>query len=134
MYCHPRWVNEKQFVETEIKGIGGRKGFWSNRWNILEAFLLCLATINCLLTVCFFILPNNSMIKNLRTGFALVFLLITWLRLNGAMMYFQSLGPFITMLGKAMDATIQFGFLFFEFFVPFVCAIWLAFGGVRKGN
>ena len=57
---------------------------------------------------------------------ALIFL---WLHFMKSCRPFKSLGPFITMLGHVMQDTLRFAFLFFEFFIPYVCAFWIVFGG-----
>lgn len=33
-----------------------------------------------------------------------------------------------------MDDTIKFGFLFFEFFIPYTCAFWMLFGGKENAE
>ena len=33
------------------------------------------------------------------------------------------------MLSHVIGDTLKFGFLFFEFFIPYVCAFWILFGG-----
>ena len=133
-HCHPRWINERPFLEAEVNRLDVTTSFWSYGWNIIEAFVLFLAIIYFAITMLLYSFSNNNKIINARTGLASCILLACWLRLNRSLMFFQSIGPFITMLGETINATVQFGFLFFEFFVPFVCAAWVTFGGVRKGN
>ncbi len=56
-------------------------------------------------------------------------LIFMWLHFMKSCRPFTSLGPFITMLGHVMQDTLRFAFLFFEFFIPYVCAFWIIFGG-----
>ena len=42
---------------------------------------------------------------------------------------FQSVGPFIVILGSVISDTIKFTFLFFEFYIPYTVAFWILFGG-----
>ena len=63
--------------------------------------------------------------------FVAVALILVWLRLMKFCRSFQTLGPFITMLGHVIDATVKFGFLFFEIFIPYCCAFWIIFGSIK---
>ena len=60
---------------------------------------------------------------------SIVFLLVVWVRLNICFRYHQTFGPLIQVLAGCVDAIVQIGFLFAEFFIPFVVACWLLFGG-----
>uniref|UniRef100_H3AJH8 Ion transport domain-containing protein n=1 Tax=Latimeria chalumnae TaxID=7897 RepID=H3AJH8_LATCH len=42
----------------------------------------------------------------------------------------QVLGPFIVMLGKIVFDIFKFLFLYGEFYIPYACAFWIAFGGL----
>ena len=42
---------------------------------------------------------------------------------------FEALGPFIVMIGHIIKDTLIFGFLYIMFFIPYVCAFWIIFGG-----
>lgn len=55
-------------------------------------------------------------------------LIFMWLHFMKSCRPFKSLGPFISMLGHVGQDTLRFAFLFFEFFIPYVCAFWIAMG------
>lgn len=56
-------------------------------------------------------------------------LIFIWLRLMKVFRPFEALGPFIVMIGHIIKNTLTFGFLFILFYIPFVCAFWINFGG-----
>ena len=61
-------------------------------------------------------------------------LIFIWLRLIRSFRAFRSLGPFIAILGSVIFDTLKFGFLFFDFFIPYVVGFWILFGGSAHGK
>lgn len=98
-------------------------------WLMFE-WLTFLAVLTVTITRGVSILGGSKFADDLHYRVVAVTLILIWLRLMKFFRSFQTLGPFITMLGHVIDATIKFGFLFFEVFIPYCCAFWILFGGV----
>lgn len=128
-YCHPRWAQEKTFLESEMKAVRARsKGVLSDPWNIFD--FITLASV--LVVICTRIASANSPslvgheVHMKASAIALIFM---WLHFMKSCRPFTTLGPFITMFGHVIKDTITFGFLFFEFFIPYTVGFWILFGG-----
>ena len=61
-------------------------------------------------------------------------LIFIWLRLMKSFRAIRSLGPFIAILGSVVFDTLKFGFLFFDFFIPYAVGFWILFGGAEHGK
>eukprot|EP00794_Sanderia_malayensis_P006243 gene6243-6962_t len=101
-HCHPKWPDERKYIENEIERTWKFSGTYSRDlfWDIYELLLLLSTTV-----------------------------MILCLRLMRICRAFNFLSVFIVLLGHVVGATVKFAFLFFEFFIPYVCMIWLIFGG-----
>lgn len=128
-YCHIRWPEEKRYLTSEMSLIHrSTKPFFKNGWNIFELvtnIALGLVVITRILACS----AEKSQFDGIHYKMFSVFLIMLWLRFMKSCQCYQSLGPFITMLGHVVTDTMKFGFLFFEFFIPYVCAFWILFGG-----
>lgn len=130
-YCHPRWPEEKRYLKSEIDLIrSSSKSYFRNGWNIFEwiQFTVILIVVFTRL-VHYLNYDERAFIIHYKAFILLVIML--WLRFMKCCRCYQSLGPFITMLGHVMSDTMKFVFLFFEFFIPYTCAFWISFGGIE---
>ncbi|XP_006812556.2 uncharacterized protein LOC102805363 [Saccoglossus kowalevskii] len=59
--------------------------------------------------------------------------IFVWIRLFKPARAFTSLGPFIVMLYNILGDIARFSFLYFVFYIPYVCAFWMMFGGDVDG-
>ncbi|XP_057289662.1 uncharacterized protein LOC130612375 [Hydractinia symbiolongicarpus] len=134
-FCHPRWVVEKSLLKKK-KNIAENlsQRFFSDGWNVIDLISLLVGTGAWIITLINTIFPNIYKINSVWTGYCTFFILLAWLRLNRYVRYEQSLGRFIAMLEESAIASVTFAFLFFEFFIPFVVAFWVLFGGVKQGS
>lgn len=96
-------------------------------WLIFE-WVTFVAVLSVIISRGIAVLYDNKVADQLHHRIAAVALILIWLRLMKFFRSFQTLGPFITMLGHVVDATFKFGFLFFEVFIPYCCAFWILFG------
>ena len=130
-FCHPQWPEEKRFLISEIGRINSSlKSALLDWWTILE-WITFGALLSILVSRGVAILADDKFADELHHRFVAVALILTWVRLMKFCRSFQTLGPFITMLGHVIDATIKFAFLFFELFIPYCCAFWIIFGGTK---
>ena len=80
------------------------------------------------------VLLKSTGADNIHPKVFAVSLILIWLRLMKACRAFRALGPFITLLGHVVSDTLKFGFLYFEFFIPYCCAFWIIFGGEKNAS
>ncbi|XP_065055117.1 uncharacterized protein LOC135683708 [Rhopilema esculentum] len=133
-YCHPRWPDERQYLESEIKRIQCAKtSYFKDAWNIMD-WLTYIAVLAVIITRVLAVFSNEKAASNLHPRVYALALIFMWLHFMKSCRPFKSLGPFITMLGHVMQDTLRFAFLFFEFFIPYVCAFWIIFGGEKNAQ
>ena len=101
-------------------------------WDIFE-WITFAGILICIVTRGVAILINDPIADKVHHRVITFTLILVWLRLMKYCRPFQSLGPFITMLGHVIGATVKFAFLFFEIFIPYCCAFWILFGE-QKGT
>ncbi|XP_071835880.1 uncharacterized protein [Apostichopus japonicus] len=132
-FCHPRWPQEESYLLQEIKNINQQSPrYFSEFWNYFDWFIyLSLMGLAVVTTVLTFVpsLLVSRIVKNV----ASIVIIFVWLRSMKVMRGFRALGPFIVMLGLIVKDIAIFGFLYFEFFIPFGFAFWMTFGG-GQGN
>ena len=133
-YCHPRWPDEQQYLESEIKRIYMSKtSYFRDAWNIMD-WLTYIAILTVIITRVLAVFSNEKLASDIHPRAYALALIFLWLHFMKSCRPFKSLGPFITMLGHVMQDTLRFAFLFFEFFIPYVCAFWIVFGGDAKAK
>ncbi len=127
-YCHPQWPEEERFINAEMNLVKTSHGsFLADPWLIFE-FITYLGVMLIMSTRVSAILMDVSSVYTLHQRISAIVLIIIWLRLMKFWRAFQTLGPFITMIGHIITATLKFAFLFFELFIPYCCAFWIIFG------
>eukprot|EP00794_Sanderia_malayensis_P014065 gene14065-15531_t len=128
-FCHPRWPEEKKYLQQEIKEVNTTTiSYFKDAWNYFDWITYaCIITV--ILSRIVAVAWPSSKAKNLHPIFMAVALIFIWLRLMKVLRTFQALGPFIVMIGHIVDDTLKFLFLYIQVFIPFVCAFWILFGG-----
>lgn len=133
-FIHPRWPIEQRLRDKKEELVERLSySLLSDGWTAIEITTLIMSTVEFIIMLMWLNGKHIKYIDETNQYYAAVFMLILWIRLNRSLRFLQSLGPFIAMLGECLTATAQFGFLFFEFFIPFACAFWVIFGGNREG-
>lgn len=129
-YCHPRWPEEKRYLDGELERLRRSKTgkYFSDGWVLID-WMIHFAVWVIVFTRVAAVVTDNDTVKQYHIRFFAMSLVLIWLRILNTCRAFKSLGPFITLLGHVFDDTIKFGFLFFEFFIPYTCAFWMIFGG-----
>lgn len=133
-FAHPRWPGESKYLKEEIDAIIDLKPkYFSDMWNIFD--WLCYALLSvCIIThVIDVIKPSETAARN-HIRFMSVTIILLWLRLMKNARAFSLLGPFIVMLGHMLSDFVKFMFLYLEFYIPFLCAFWMLFGGTKKSE
>jgi len=133
-YCHPRWPEERKYLESELAQIRTyQRTYFREPWNIFEwiaYFVILTLAITRVLSVA----TNNKTAEEVHPRIYALGLIVIWLRFMRSCRAFRSLGPFIAILGSVIADTMKFAFLFFEFFIPYVVGFWIIFGGPHNGE
>lgn len=95
-------------------------------------WLTYIAVLTVIITRILAVFSKEKLASDLHPRAYALALIFMWLHFMKSCRPFKSLGPFITMLGHVLQDTLRFAFLFFEFFIPYVCAFWIVFGGKVK--
>ncbi|XP_065664110.1 transient receptor potential cation channel subfamily A member 1 [Hydra vulgaris] len=128
-FCHPRWPQEKVFIESEMKAVRSKKkNFLSDPWNVFD-LLTYISVLIVILTRILYVVKNNELTAKIHLRAYAFALIAMWLHFMKSCRPFTTLGPFITMLGHVLADTVTFAFLFFEFFIPYSIGFWILFGG-----
>ncbi|XP_061181626.1 transient receptor potential cation channel subfamily V member 3-like [Saccostrea echinata] len=131
-YCHPRWTEESDYLKKELANLDeARPRYWSDFWNIFDwiCYVFLIASIATHI-VDIFVHTDDLARSHIRIMSVTIILL--WLRLMKVARAFSLLGPFIVMLSHMVKDLLRFAFLYLEFYLPFVCAFWMIFGGSKR--
>ena len=128
-YCHPRWPQEAQYVNAEIKAVRSLSLMSGSYWIYFDwvALVLILATITS--HVVFF---HNScnLSKKIHQYITMPLLLVLWLRIFKYARPFESAGPFIVIFSNVIGDIAKWAFLNLVIVIPFTCAFWITFGAI----
>ena len=128
-FCHPRWAQEKVFLESELKASRrAGAGVTSDPWNIFE-FVTFTAVVAVIITRLVIIFKPSHQSEETHREVYTGFLILAWVHFMKSCRPFTALGPFISMLGHVIVDTGRFTFLFFEIFIPYAVGFWVLFGG-----
>lgn len=131
-YCHPRWPEERKYLEMERDDVANSGiSYFNDAWNYFD-WVTYAWILGIIVTRIFAVLLNSETAESLHPRVFAIALIFIWLRLMKAFRGFETLGPFIVMIGHIIDDTLKFGFLYFEIYVPYVCAFWIVFGGSKN--
>nr|XP_006825178.1 PREDICTED: transient receptor potential channel pyrexia-like [Saccoglossus kowalevskii] len=105
-FCHPRWPQEKLYLEREVEEIQDMgPSYFSDSWNYFDWFVYLLLFCCTILHIVDIALEQDSD----ETGDDIP-------------------RPFIVILGKVMVDVAIFAYLYLEFWIPYCCAFWMIFG------
>ncbi|GFS22479.1 transient receptor potential cation channel subfamily V member 1-like isoform X2 [Elysia marginata] len=133
-FCHPRWPEEEKYLRQEIGELQDLKPkYFSDMWNIFD-WLCYIMLIVCMITHIVDIARHSEQVARAHIRLMAVTIILLWLRLMKNARAFALLGPFIVMLGHMLKDCVRFLFLYMEFYIPFLAAFWMIFGGTKKAE
>ena len=133
-FCHPRWPEERKYIEAEIADIRNSGiSYFNDSWNYFD-WVTYGWIVGVVVTRVFAVLLQNDTARSLHPRVFALALIFIWLRLMKVFRPFGNLGPFIVMIGHIIDDTLKFGFLYFIVYIPYVCAFWIVFGGPKNAE
>ena len=132
-FCHPRWVQEKAFVEREIRMTRERKKtYFQDVWNYFD-WLAYVMLIVVFIMHYINISLNNNIYNDVVIKIMACTLILIWVRMLKFARPFPTQGPFVVMLDHIMVDTAKWSFLLAMIYIPFAAAFWMVFGG-RTAN
>ena len=129
-YCHPRWPQERKFIEYEINRVKSlplynELGLWFYLdWVIL---ILIIASI---ISHFFFFFDNSYVSRYVYVRVISIMNLLVWLRLLKYVRPIPGIGTLVIILGETSNDFANWAFLFFLLLIPFSAAFWINFGAV----
>ena len=127
-FCHPRWPEERAYIEREIAELAELKAsYLVDWWNYFDwlTYIFILATI-----ICHAVAVTRRSEEALRAEKAVgsAMLVLQWTRLMKFLRAFKAIGPFVVILRHVISDTCRFAVLFFIFYIPYAAALWVLFG------
>lgn len=130
-FCHPRWPQERTFVEQEMRRIKQNKGnkqtYFSDAWNYIDwityAMLMVVIILHMINLWVDDHLYNDVFIRILSSS-----VIPVWVRLLKYARPFPSQGPFVVMLDHIIMDSAKWLFVILMFYIPYAAAFWIMFG------
>uniref|UniRef100_A0A2C9M2V5 Ion transport domain-containing protein n=1 Tax=Biomphalaria glabrata TaxID=6526 RepID=A0A2C9M2V5_BIOGL len=130
-YCHPRWPGEKKYLLSEIAELENlRPKYFNDAWNIFD-WICYIFLLICMATHIADIIDHSEVLAKVHIRIMAITIILLWLRLMKHARAFALLGPFIVMLGHMLKDCVRFLFLYMEFYIPYLTAFWMIFGGTK---
>ena len=134
-FCHPRWPEERKYLEMELREIADSGiSYFNDAWNYFDWITYGWVSAVIVTRILGVAVDNFPTARSLHPKVFAIALIFIWLRLMKFFRAFGALGPFIVIVGHIIDDILKFGFLYFEFFIPYVCAFWMIFGGEENAK
>ncbi|XP_021345291.1 uncharacterized protein LOC110445166 isoform X4 [Mizuhopecten yessoensis] len=130
-FCHPRWPEEELFLNSELKDLDKTSPkYFKDYWNVFD--WVCYGFLFVVIITHFVdIMQHSEDLARFHISVMAITIILLWVRLAKSARPFSLIGPFIVILGHMLNDLLRFAFLYLEFFLPYVCAFWMIFGGTR---
>ena len=129
-YCHPRWPQETQYLQSEIKAVRHLSLISGSDWWLhfdWVTLVLILATIVSHVT---FFHCSTDLSKEIHHYIIIPLLMAVWFRILKYARPFESAGPFVVIFGSVIGDIVKWGLLNLIIIIPFTCAFWITFGAI----
>ena len=99
-YCHPRWPEEKKYLDSELVQIRTyQRTYFREPWNIFE-WISYFVVLTLAVTRVLSVVSRDATAEEIHPKIYAIGLIVLWLRFMRSCRAFQSLGPFIAILGN----------------------------------
>ncbi|XP_076463277.1 uncharacterized protein LOC143295453 isoform X2 [Babylonia areolata] len=133
-FCHPRWPEEQEYLQTELTALEDlQPKYFRDAWNIFDWLCYIMLLVD-VFTHIADVVSHSESLARAHIRVMCVTIILLWLRLMKNARAFALLGPFIVMLGHMMKDCVRFLFLYMEFYIPFMAAFWMLYGGTKKSE
>lgn len=128
-YCHPRWPDEKRYLDGEIKAVREERLLSSqDGWFYIDWIALILIMGSAISHATFFFLDTKK-VYNIHIRFVCLLLIVIWFRIMKYARPFKGPGPFVALFSHMLGDILKWVFLFLVFFIPYTACFWMIFGG-----
>ena len=129
-YCHPRWPQEKKYIEYEITRVKSLPQYNDlGAWFYLDWIILILIIASIASHFVFFF-DDSVVSRHFYIRILGIMNLLVWLRLLKYVRPFPGLGTLVIILGETSGNFVNWAFLFFLLLIPFSAAFWINFGAL----
>lgn len=128
-FCHPRWPQERTFVEQELKRIKHDKGnsYFSDAWNYIDWTTYAMLTVVIILHM-INVWVNDNLYNDVFIRILSCSVIPVWVRLLKYARPFPNQGPFVVMLDHIVQDSAKWLFVILMFYIPYAAAFWIMFG------
>lgn len=127
-YCHPRWPEEKRYLDSEIKSVREERLLSSqDSWFYIDWLALLLILASGVSHAMFFFLKTRE-VYNIHIRFVCLLLIVIWFRIMKYARPFKGPGPFVALFSHMLGDILKWVFLFLVFFIPYTACFWMIFG------
>ena len=127
-FCHPRWPEERAYIERELSELADLKpSYLVDWWNYFDwvTYIFILVTMICHVTA---VVRRSDDALRAEKAVGSIMLVFQWTRLMKFLRPFKPIGPFVVILRHVISDTGRFAVLYFIFYIPYAAALWVSFG------
>ena len=129
-YCHPRWPQETQYLQSEIDAVRNLSLISSTDWWIYFDWITLVLVLSSIGTHVAFFYYSTDLFKEIHHHTMIPLLMILWFRLFKYARPFEGAGPLVVIFGSVFTDIAKWGFLNSIIIIPFTCAFWITFGAI----
>ena len=130
-FCHPRWPQERTFVEQAMRQIKQNKGnkqtYFSDAWNYIDWITYAMLMVVIILHM-INLWVNDHLYNDVFIRILSCTVIPVWVRLLKYARPFPSQGPFVVMLDHIILDSAKWLFVILMFYIPYAAAFWIMFG------
>ena len=128
-FCHPRWPQERNFVEQELKRIKQDKGnnYFSDAWNFVDIITYAMLVVVTILHMSS-VLVENNLYHDVFIRILSCSVIPVWVRLLKYARPFPNQGPFVVMLDHIVKDSAKWLLVIMMIYIPYGAAFWIMYG------
>jgi hypothetical protein len=127
-YCHPRFPDEREYLEKEVEKLGdSAPAYFSETWNYID-WLSYLSLLAAFVTHLADVSDHSTTLARWHARVMSVALILSWFRLLKYVRAFPFLGPFVVILQSTTADIARFFFLYIVIYIPYAASFWIFFG------
>ena len=128
-FCHPRWPQERNFVEQELKRIKQDKGnnYFSDAWNFVDIITYAMLVVVTILHMSSVFVENN-LYHDVFIRILSCSVIPVWVRLLKYARPFPNQGPFVVMLDHIVKDSAKWLLVIMMIYIPYGAAFWIMYG------
>lgn len=127
-FCHPKWRDENEYLDKEIKAAREERFFArQDGWIILDWIVLILI-VSGSTSHLVFLFNGSKLSRDVHVRIVSFLLIVLWIRLLKFTRPFEESGPFVASIGPMLKDFFKWSLLFCLLFIPYAAIFWMIFG------